>query len=205
MLFRLPRELRNLIYEYAIGGNNICWAPDPPDPSLGHGYPFGVVPPGKFEVWIPDKWTTTLYGSLPITTLLQLQTTSRQLHAEIGNLIFTANTFDFTGWHGEQLLNALPFAGLRAVRYARLLTMVGHPNQRHLPRLAGLFGLQKLEVAVYVLGLYETTQFNSGIEQVIRQATGITVPIVGSYYEYRRANDPLRATSRVGIREDPKP
>lgn len=81
-LLRLPRELRDIIYGYALGGNNIRYSSTVPKFSPG------ILPIGNFEVWIPDRWANTFYGPMPMTTLLSLQNTSRQLRAEIGNLIF---------------------------------------------------------------------------------------------------------------------
>lgn len=175
-------------------------------PSL-HTFGPGMRPQGNFKVWLPDRWANTFYGPMPMSTLLSLQNTSRQLHGEIGNLIFTINTFDVTGLDGWNLLWALPAVGFHALNTIRLILPHGGPIfstgvtlqfPSRFGVLASLVSLKKIETGLEMPRLGVSTQWVPFIQHVILNSTGLAVEVVPSYSKYCKTKKPLKSAMRHG-------
>jgi hypothetical protein len=84
-LLRLPGEIRNKIYEYALGGNTILIR------LSSHKPPFGRL---ISEIVDPRQETSRqVTKAAPFYALLQLPAVCRQLRSEAGSLPYALSTF----------------------------------------------------------------------------------------------------------------
>ncbi|CAN9339028.1 unnamed protein product [Alternaria sp. RS040] len=93
-LLRLPAELRNRVYEYALGGHEI-WVTTP-------------IPETKTKIYL-DRW-----GDVPAFTLLKV---CSQIYAEAALLPYSLNTFFFNGKLSLDLfVKEFPKSATQAIR-----------------------------------------------------------------------------------------
>jgi hypothetical protein len=102
-LLRLPGEIRNKIYEYALGGNTILIC------LSSHKPPFGRL---ISEIVDPRQETSRqVIRTVPFSALLQLPGVCRQLRSEAGSLPYALSKFvvrvglEFL----ERFVEALPY------------------------------------------------------------------------------------------------
>lgn len=144
---------------------------------------------------------------MPMSTLLSLQNSSRQLHAEIGDLVFKINVFDITGLDGLNLLWALPWSGRWTVKTIRLILPRGGPifssgfDLRFPARFQALRclpALEKIEAGYQMPGIGISTQGVWWIQQLIWSSTWRYTKTAPSYSRYRKSSTPLKSALRHG-------
>ncbi|KAH7385358.1 hypothetical protein DE146DRAFT_635960 [Phaeosphaeria sp. MPI-PUGE-AT-0046c] len=212
-LLRLPRELRDAICAFAVGGNNIRYA------ARLSTYDPETPPHSRFEAWSPaeaDKprgafGELPLQGPLQVMTLLSLQSASRQLHAEIGLLVFALNTFDFSGWEGRHLLQALPQNGrdvvttiliepTKLILPMRVWVVNIHENLSALQMMGVLRSLRKIETEPPTREPEKVVRELEVMAEVIERYTNLKVTVIANHFYYPRTRLSKTAAVRSRLR-----
>ena len=158
-LLRLPAELRNQIYTYVLGGQEIRIV------SFPHGYELSSHPLIQLSSHDNDKWNQPHH-------FLALTATSRQLRSETEFLPFKLNTFQAHHNRGFQhFLGILSYRQRNAICTIRLMKL----NYYYIPRRAR-------SAAAF---LFECQHSLNGIEKLIDERTDegdglrVKVPVIG--------------------------
>jgi hypothetical protein len=112
-LLRLPAELRNSIYEYALGGHIIRVKQE-----ISQGRVIRFLP--DFEVFQPASTSRLKHRSINMTALLQLSSVSRQLRAETKGLPYSLNAFSISRSSAENFVNTIPAFVRDAIKVLRM-------------------------------------------------------------------------------------
>lgn len=141
-LLRLPGEIRNLIYEYALANNVIVVNDHAPNSSMVYPLPGPTIDVLNYE-------------KQPYGNLFSLGYTCHQLHHETHNLVYTNNIFRICGERFTQMLTTEQLQSITAISVTatvgvQLLWDYGTPRdgkywlRAQLPFLQQLTGLKRV-------------------------------------------------------------